>query len=61
MLCLTPAVTAFNVTSNLILRASRWTSRVRCRYSFNDEQVSKLAPSAVQTANAYILFYKKRE
>ena len=33
----------------------------RCRYSFNDEHVSRLAPASVQTANAYILFYKKRE
>ena len=30
-------------------------------HAFNDENVSKLAPSAVMSPNAYILFYVRRE
>jgi hypothetical protein len=50
-----------SVDTSTGLCSSHVSELARCRYSFNDEHVSKLAPSAVQTANAYILFYKKRE
>ena len=32
-----------------------------CRYEFNDKRVTRVAPSSVVTANAYVLFYRRRE